>query len=244
METNDMKKCPYCAELIKKEAIKCRYCGSMLTEKKVSFDFLSTPGYWHRVSEGKKIAGVCTGIARQLDSPVLILPLRVFFVLTTIFYGFGFILYIILWALMAPPTDGQPSMGTTVSPNQQSPSSGPAAPAPESEPESPDDDFDYIEGSTPAPEEFKPSPESTSSDEDSGNETNVQKRMMLWGVCGLLMIVTLFAGRAYIALMMDLGFSIPFQLVLIGLLIGMGMLTMMPVRICTRQVPVPIAADC
>jgi len=105
MENDDLKKCPYCSEMIKKEAIKCRYCGSLLTKKEFKFDFLSTPGYWHRVKEGKKIAGVCTGIARQLDSPILILPLRLFFILTTIFYGFGFMLYIILWLLMSEPTD-------------------------------------------------------------------------------------------------------------------------------------------
>ncbi len=101
----DMKKCPYCAEYIKKEAIKCRYCGSMLQKKDLKLDFLSTPGYWHRVNEGKKVAGVCTGIAQQLDSTMLILPLRLFFILTTIFYGFGIILYVVLWVLMPPPVD-------------------------------------------------------------------------------------------------------------------------------------------
>jgi len=106
MADNDMKKCPYCAELIKKEAIKCRYCGSTIGKMPGSQAAEQRGNYWRRVNAGKRVAGVCTGLANEFNTPKIILPLRVFFVLTTIFYGFGFILYILLWLLMPSPVDG------------------------------------------------------------------------------------------------------------------------------------------
>jgi len=102
--TGNMKKCPFCAEEIKAEAVKCRYCGSLLDDNRKT-DRGSSANYWRRVSEGKRVAGVCTGIAREFNSPKLVLPLRLFFILTTFFYGFGFIFYVILWMLMSPPAE-------------------------------------------------------------------------------------------------------------------------------------------
>lgn len=101
MENTEMKKCPYCAEMIKSEAIKCRYCGGDLSTK----NSFGKDMEWKRVKKGKKIAGVCTGIANKFNVPSLVLPMRIFFIATTVIYGFGLILYVALWILMDKPTD-------------------------------------------------------------------------------------------------------------------------------------------
>jgi phage shock protein C len=50
---------------------------------------------FYRINRGKKIAGVCTGLAEYFNiDPVLI---RVLFVATSILWAFGILLYLILW---------------------------------------------------------------------------------------------------------------------------------------------------
>ncbi len=57
----------------------------------------------YRISEGKKLAGVCIGLGEYFNvDPTWI---RIIFLLTTIFWGFGLISYLIFWIAMPKKED-------------------------------------------------------------------------------------------------------------------------------------------
>jgi phage shock protein PspC (stress-responsive transcriptional regulator) len=98
------KRCPWCAEWIRPDALKCRYCGSLVESGRTARS-LAQP--WLRpVGDDRMLAGVCAGLAAQFGISVTLL--RLAFVLGFIFSGGLFLLiYVILWIAM-PAERGSP----------------------------------------------------------------------------------------------------------------------------------------
>lgn len=88
----DVKQCPYCAEEVRVEAVKCKHCGSSLRRRRALTE-------WYRSADDKMVAGVCGGIARELGVPTAIVRLA-FVLMTVLNFGFGLLVYAVLWIVM------------------------------------------------------------------------------------------------------------------------------------------------
>ena len=101
------KKCPYCAEEIQEEAIKCKHCGSWLAAPSGSTASACPPDQeaasrWRlfRPTQERMITGVCAGIAYYLGlDPTVV---RLVFALTTFFTAIlpGIFVYFMLTFLI------------------------------------------------------------------------------------------------------------------------------------------------
>ncbi|HYR96715.1 MAG TPA: PspC domain-containing protein [Candidatus Binatus sp.] len=94
----ETQKCPYCAEEIPAEAVRCRYCRSRVA----ALD----PARWYRDHPQRRLAGVCAALSHVLAVPLTFV--RVAFVVLTFVHLIGPVVYGVLW-LLIPFAPGTPS---------------------------------------------------------------------------------------------------------------------------------------
>lgn len=92
------RRCPYCAEDIRAEAVRCPHCRSRIATFEAE--------RWHRDHPERRLGGVSAALAHALALPLM--PVRVAFVVLTFFHFIGLIAYAALW-LLIPYAAGEES---------------------------------------------------------------------------------------------------------------------------------------
>ena len=82
--------CPYCRSQTLEGARKCAACGSWIDQK--------SQADWTRPQEGRRLGGVCRGLADRFGIPVA--ALRLLFIGSIFLGGWGALAYIALWIAM------------------------------------------------------------------------------------------------------------------------------------------------
>lgn len=108
-----MAECPYCLSENVTGAIRCAHCTSWLGAGR------RPAREWYRARAGRWLGGVARGLSNHLSLPVALL--RLIFLLSVLFGGWGIIAYVALWIAM--PLEPLPHFTSAA------PQAGPSAPS-------------------------------------------------------------------------------------------------------------------
>ncbi len=102
---NETKKCPYCFEEIKTEAVKCKWCRSSLTPEVQTVN-------WYRDLPTRRFLGVASALG--VNTGINVLAWRIMFIVLTLFHGIGLIAYLAVWLLTPFHQNGRSPMERSV----------------------------------------------------------------------------------------------------------------------------------
>ncbi len=105
--------CSNCGKTIDDSSEFCQFCGARVAQQGSSgFAMPAAKRPFARYSNEKKIAGVCGGVARyfDLDSSLV----RAIWLLSTLLWGTGLVVYVVLWVAMPLDPASPPAPPATV----------------------------------------------------------------------------------------------------------------------------------